>query len=195
MKDIAVDIGLSTGMLYLYFTGKRDILNFLFKGTLEPEFITEDHAFPLEASHFEGLSGHIEVAFRTQMERFAGHKDAGADYPPELMLSDAFDVISRYGIACLLIEKNEKDMGTLANLYREYRRSFFDQVLWYTEGYILDGRFRNLDRPEQCARLMIETLSWWGMHLANDSFEPQLDLSPDVAKSVCLDALTHAYGS
>ncbi|MDF2987212.1 MAG: transcriptional regulator, partial [Eubacterium sp.] len=38
IKDIAKEIGLSTGMLYVYFTGKRDILSFILKGTIDPAF-------------------------------------------------------------------------------------------------------------------------------------------------------------
>lgn len=40
------------------------------------------------------------------------------------MLSDAFDVISKYGIGCLLIEKNPDDFGKLIFAFYERYDSF-----------------------------------------------------------------------
>lgn len=39
MKDIAKEIGLSTGMLYVYFKGKKDILDFILKCTIDLSLI------------------------------------------------------------------------------------------------------------------------------------------------------------
>ena len=193
MKDIAGEIGLSTGMLYVYFTGKRDILRFILKCTIQPAFLERDFAYPISGDLFDGLETEIMAAFEENNRRFAGHLSDMGSFPPERMLSDAFDVIARYGVGCLVIEKNPGDVGSLAEYYREYRRKFFGQILTCVEWYITEGIFRELSHPVYSTQLIVETLSWWGMHVMNDAFELQKDIPPATAKEVCLDNLLHAY--
>ncbi|MCB8815305.1 TetR/AcrR family transcriptional regulator [Desulfosporosinus shakirovi] len=193
MKDIAKEIGLSTGMLYVYFTGKRDILSFIMKGTIDPAFITQEFELPVCSEIFDSLDNEIMDAFERNTKAFSAHLDNIADYPLEQMLSDAFDVISKYSIGCLVIEKNPDNLGKLTIHYKEYRRKFYDQVLSYITLYMRKGTFRKVEHPEYCTRLIIETLSWWGMHITNDAFEVQKDIPFEVSKSVCMDNLLHAY--
>lgn len=193
IKDIAKKIGLSTGMLYVYFTSKRDILSLILKGTIDPLFIAQEFDFPINSGLFASLDDEIMEAFENNTKQFAAHLNDIADYPLEQMLSDAFDVISKYGVGCLLIEKNPDDLEKLAGYYKEYRQKFFDQVLSYVTLYMESKTFRNVEHPEYCTRLIIETLSWWGMHIMNDAFEIQKDIPLVVAKSVCMDNLLHAY--
>ncbi|WRS28441.1 helix-turn-helix domain-containing protein [Oscillospiraceae bacterium MB08-C2-2] len=193
MKDIAKEIGLSTGMLYVYFTGKRDLLSFLLKGTMEPEFVTQEFELPIPSALFDSLDDAIMEAFEENTKAFSSHLNDISNYPLEQMLSDAFDVISKYGIGCLLIEKNPDDLGKLTEFYKEYRQKFYHQVLSYITQYMESGTFRPVEYPQHVTRLIIETLSWWGMHIANDAFETQKNLTVETAKSICMDNLLHAY--
>jgi AcrR family transcriptional regulator len=193
MKDIAKEIGLSTGMLYVYFTGKRDILSFLLKGTIDPSFITQDFELPIRSELFASLDHEIMEAFDQNAKAFSAHLDDRTDYPLENMLNDAFDVISKYGIGCLLIEKNPDDLGKLTAYYKEYRQMFYNHVLSYITQYMQNGTFRQVEFPQYVTRLIIETLSWWGMHIKNDAFETQRNVTVETAKSICLDNLLHAY--
>lgn len=193
IKDIAKEIGLSTGMLYVYFTGKRDILNFILKGTIDPAFITREFELPIRSEIFAALDNEIMEAFENNTKQFGAYLNGIADYPLEQMLSDAFDIISKYGVGCLVLEKNPDDLGKLAEYYKEYRRKFYDQVLAYVKLYMERGIFRKVEYPKYCTRLIIETMAWWGMHIMNDAFELQKDLSFDTAKKVCMDNLLYAY--
>ena len=193
MKDIAKEIGLSTGMLYVYFTGKRDILRFLLKGTITPAFITQEFELPIRSELFDSLDNEIAEAFEQNTKSFSSHLNDITNYPLEQMLSDAFDIISKYGIGCLLIEKNPDDLRTLTGSYKEYRRNFYDQVLSYITKYMENGTFRQVELPQYVTHLIIETLSWWGMHVANDAYVIQKDLPVKTAKSICMDNLLHAY--
>ncbi|RCX16905.1 TetR family transcriptional regulator [Anaerobacterium chartisolvens] len=193
MKDIAKEIGLSTGMLYVYFTGKRDILSFLLKGTIDPAFVTQEFELPIRSELFNSLDNEIMEAFEQNTKAFSDRLDDITNYPLEQMLSDAFDVISKYGIGCLLIEKNPNDSGKLTDYYREYRQKFYNQVLSYITQYMQNGTFRQVELPEYVTRLIIETLSWWGMHITNDAFEIQKNITAQTAKSICMDNLLHAY--
>lgn len=193
MKDIAKEIGLSTGMLYIYFTGKRELLSFLLKGTIEPEFVTQEFELPIRSELFDSLDSEIMEAFEQNAKTFSAHLEDIINYPLEQMLSDAFDVISKYGIGCLLIEKNPEDLGKLSTYYKEYRQKFYNQVLSYITQYIQNGAFRQVEFPQYVTHLIIETLSCWGMHNTNDAYVIQKDISVETAKSICMDNLLHAY--
>ncbi len=193
MKDIAKEIGLSTGMLYIYFTGKRDILSFLLKGTIEPAFITQEFELPVRSELFDSLDHDIMKAFEENTQAFSSHLDDITTYPLDQMLSDAFDVIAKYGVGCLLIEKNPDDLKKLISYYKEYRQKFYHQVLSYITQYMQRGTFRQVEYPQYVTRLIIETLSWWGMHITNDAFETQKNISAQTAKNICMDNLLHAY--
>ncbi|EMS74171.1 TetR/AcrR family transcriptional regulator [Ruminiclostridium cellobioparum] len=193
IKDIAKEIGLSTGMLYVYFTGKRDILNFILKGTIDQAFITQEFELPISSELFDSLDNEIMNAFEENTKAFSSHLDNITEYPLEQMLSDAFEVISKYGIGCLLIEKNPDDLRKLTVYYKEYRKKFYDQVLSYITQYMQIGTFRHVEHPQHITRLIIETLSWWGMHITNDAYEIQKDIPIETAKAICMDNLLHAY--
>lgn len=193
IKDIAKEIGLSTGMLYVYFTGKRDILNFILKGTIDQAFIMQEFELPISSELFDSLDNEIMNAFEENTKAFSSHLDNITEYPLEQMLSDAFEVISKYGIGCLLIEKNPDDLKKLTAYYKEYRKKFYDQVLSYITQYMQIGTFRHVEHPQHITRLIIETLSWWGMHITNDAYEIQKDIPIETAKAICMDNLLHAY--
>ncbi|MDD2992492.1 MAG: hypothetical protein PWQ08_226 [Clostridiales bacterium] len=193
MKDIAKEIGLSTGMLYVYFTGKRELLSFLLKVTIDPAFMTQEFELPIRSEVFHSLNQEIMAAFEQNTKSFSAHLDDITNYPLEQMLSDAFDVIAKYGIGCLLIEKNSDDLGELTAYYKAYRQKFYHQVLSYVTQYMQNGTFRQVEFPQYVTRLMIETLSWWGMHIANDAFEVQKGIPVATAKNICMDNLLHAY--
>lgn len=193
MKDIAKEIGLSTGMLYVYFSGKEDLLHFIMKGTIDPAFINREFELPVDPALFDSLEDEIMEAFEHNTKEFASHLNHLEDYPLEQMLSDAFDIISRYGTGCLMIEKNPDTLRKLVVCYKDYRKRFFDQMLAYVTGYMEQGTFRKVEQPAYCVRLIVETLCWWGMHIMNDAFELERDLPVETAKKVCLDNLIHAY--
>lgn len=194
MKDIAKEIGLSTGMLYVYFKGKKEILDFILKCTIDPSFIERDFQYPINEQLFVVLPDEIVAVLNENHQRFREPllKQA-AGYSFEQMLSDAFDTIAQYGTGCLVLEKNINDVGELGGYYQNYRKEFFDDILSYLNLYLSKGEIREVKYPEMTAQQIIETLAWWGMHVQNDAFETQKDIPRAIAKEVCLDNLIHAY--
>ena len=196
IKDIADKIGMSAGMLYVYFKGKQEILDFILKCTIDPAFLKRDFIYPIGPELFLGLHEEIIEVLNENQAAFSAPLAHHADnYPFSQMLSDAFDTIARYGTGCLVIEKNINDLGPLGAEYISYRKVFFQSVLRYLELYRSRGELRAAPNLELAAQQVIQTLAWWGMHVQNDAFEPQTDISPAVAKDVCLDNLIHAYQS
>lgn len=194
IKDIAKEIGLSTGMLYQYFTSKRDILSFILKCTITPDVLEQDYDYPINANLFADIDNEIKRAFETNQAKFGAHLTNQAEnYPLENMFSDAYDVISKYGVGNLIIEHNTEDFEELAEYYRGYRRKYVEQVKAYIEIYIHKGEFREVSDIFYTTRAVVEILSWWGMHIMNDAFDIDKTISKEKAKEICMDVLLNAY--
>lgn len=194
IKDIAKEIGLSTGMLYQYFTSKRDILSFILKGTIAPSFIEQDYEYPIKSDLFTGLDDEIKSALCENEKLFDKHLENNADgYELEQMFSDAYDIISKYGVGCLIIEHNMDSLKELNEYYRLYRSKYFQNLQAYIEIFISRGKFRKVENVFYTTRLIIEIMAWWGMHIMNDAFETDKNITAEDAKNVCMDNLINAY--
>lgn len=194
IKDIAQGIGISVGTMYHYFVGKADILSFILKVTIEPAFVERDFEFPVDAKLFSTLQDDIKATFESRSRLFAEpYSKKDKSYTFDKMISDAFDTVAQYGKGFLLIENNPDDVGSIAELYRDYRQEFYNQMLNYVSYFKSVGTFRTVRYPEHATRLIIETIAWWGMHVMNDAYTPQKDIPIEIAKQVCMDALINAY--
>ncbi len=109
------------------------------------------------------------------------------------MVYDVFDIITRYGVGFLIFQSNGSDSGVLFTYYVEFRKLFCENVEKYVYSFMEKDEIRKCEFPEHHARLILETLSWWGMHVKYDAFETNTAISEDVGKKVAIDALLHAY--
>ena len=125
-------------------------------------------------------------------ERIETAKNGIADYDFETLISDAFDILARYAVGCLFIEKNQFDFKNLAQHYIAYRRKFLDTMMGYIRAFIEQGTVRPLEHLELSTTLIIEILSWWAMDVRYTSFETK-DISMDLAKQICMDNIVAAY--
>lgn len=181
------------GTIYLDFTGKKEILHFILKCTIDPLFAEREFQRPITDDLFAGLEDEIISLFEKTADDFASHLHADiADYDFEMLISDAFDLLARYGTGCLFIEKNQFDFKNLAQHYIAYRRQFLDTMMRYIGVFINQGSVRPLDHLELSTTLIIEILSWWAMDIRYTSFETR-DISMDLAKQICMDNIVTAY--
>lgn len=193
ISHIAKAVGVSVGTIYLDFTGKKEIMHFILKCTVAPEF--EEHEFdrPITDDLFVGLENEIVSLFEEKGLEFAKHLENNADdYSFEALLSDAFDLMAQYAVGCLFIEKNYFDFKFLGEQYRTYRKQFFNSMCQYMHAFIEKGAVRSLEQLELTTTLIIETLSWWAMDMRYTSFETAR-IPLETAKKVCLDNLVSAY--
>lgn len=194
ISHIAKAVGVSVGTIYLDFTGKKEIMHFILKCTLEPDFANRDFDRPITDDLFTGLEDDIAAMFEKTGNEFEKHlADNADDYKFEELVSDAFDMLFRYAVGCLFIEKNQFDFKFLADNYKMYRKRFFEAMKRYITEFIKRKKVRQLENPELSVTLIIEILSWWAMDIRYTSFEI-MDVSPDSAKEICMDNIIHAYG-
>lgn len=97
INHIAKSAGVSVGTIYLNFAGKRKIMHFILKCTIEPDFINNDFSKPITDDLFVGLENQIIDVFEKSRDTFASHfKNNIIDYSFEPFISDSFDTLSRY---------------------------------------------------------------------------------------------------
>lgn len=195
ISHIAKAVGVSVGTIYLDFTGKKEIMHFVLKCTIDPEFIHRDFERPITDDLFAGLENDIVAVFEKTGKDFAKHlvNDA-ADYDLETLVSDAFELLTQYAVGCLFIEKNQFDFKFLAEHYRMYRKKFFETMTQYLKAFVKNGKVRPLEQLELSATLIIEILSWWAMDVRYTSFETR-NIPLALAKKVCIDNIISAYKS
>lgn len=193
ISHIAKAVGISVGTIYLDFTGKREIMHFILKCTVDPSFIEREFERPITDDLFAGLESEIVTLFEKSGNDFAAHlQDSVDDYNFEMLISDAFDLLARYTVGCLFIEKNQFDFRNLAQQYMTYRKKFLDTMMRYINAFIEQGAVRPLEHLELSTTLIIEILSWWAMDVRYTSYETK-DISMDLAKQICMDNIVAAY--
>lgn len=193
ISHIAKAVGVSVGTIYLDFTGKKEIMHFILKCTLEPDFVNQKFNRPITDDLFAGLENDIVAMFEQTGNDFARHlKNNAADYNLETLVSDAFDMLSQYAVGCLFIEKNQFDFKFLAEQYKQYRKKFFATMTQYMAAFIEQGAVRPLERLELSTTLIIEILSWWAMDIRYTAFETQ-NIPQSIAKELCMDNIISAY--
>lgn len=193
ISHIAKAVGVSVGTIYLDFTGKKEIMHFVLKCTIDPDFINRDFDRPITDDLFAGLEKDIAALFEKTGEDFARHLvNNAADYSLEALISDAFDLLARYAVGCLFIEKNQFDFPFLAEHYKRYRKNFLRTMSQYLAAFIEGGTVRPLEHLELSTTLIIEILSWWAMDIRYTSFETQ-NIPLSLSKQICLDNIITAY--
>jgi AcrR family transcriptional regulator len=193
IDHIVKEAGISVGSLYDLFSGKKAILRFIIKCTIDPAFTDHDIKLPITEDLFEDLNDEVKLFLEEKNRQFSEPLTLQAEnYSFEQMLTDAFDVIQKYRIGCLLIEKNPSVCGRLFEYYRDYRKRFYGIILEFLKFYMERGVIRKVESLDLAVIFIIESMAWWAMDIRYDTFEPH-NISDEIAKKTCLDALINAY--
>lgn len=193
ISHIAKAIGVSVGTIYHDFTGKKEIMHFVLKCTIDSDFINKEFERPITDNLFSGVENEIVSLLEQSQNDFARHlENDAADYRFEDIISDAFDTLARYAVGSLFIEKNQFEFPFLAKHYKAYRRKFLDTMSRYLAIFINRGTVRPMEHLELTTTLIIETLTWWAMDRRYTSFETS-DISLELAKKICMDNIVSAY--
>lgn len=191
ISHIAKEIGVSVGTIYHDFTSKEEIMHFILKCTIEPDFIERDFEKPITDDLFNGLENELINTFKQSADEFSANL-TNEEYSFENLISDSFDMFYKYAAGCLFIEKNQLDCKRLAEHYKNYRKRFFNSMTQYIQFFIDKGVIRPLKYVELSTNLIIEILTWWAMDIRYASFET-LDIPAECAKEVCMDNIISAY--
>lgn len=193
ISHIAKAIGVSVGTIYHDFAGKKEIMHFVLKCMITPNFIDRDFEKPITDEIFADIENEMILLLEQSGNNFAVHLENNIDdYNFETLISDAFDLLARYAVGCLFIEKNQYEFMFLAKHYRAYRKKFFDTMSLYIESFIEHRTVREMDHLDLTTTLIIEILTWWAMDRRFISFEVS-DITLELAKEICMDNIISAY--
>lgn len=193
ISHIAKSVGVSVGTIYLDFAGKKEILHFVLKCTMEPGFINQEFERPITDELFMGIEQEIIGLFGKAADEFENYFEAAdGHYNFNDLISYVFDHLAQYAPGCLFVEKNQYDFRALAEHYKTYRKRFLDAMTRCIKELISQGVIRELEYPELSTVLIIETISWWAMDRRYTAFETK-DIPMNIAKAVCMDNLEAAY--
>lgn len=193
ISHIAKAIDVSVGTIYHDFAGKKEIMHFVLKCTINPDFINREFERPITDNLFSGVENEIISLLEQLQNDFAKHLENDVkSYRFEDLISDAFDILARYAVGCLFIEKNQFEFPLLAEHYKTYRRKFLDTMSKYLTIFVNDGTVRPMEHLELTTTLIIEILSWWTMDRRYTSFETT-DIPLELAKKICMDNILSAY--
>lgn len=193
ISHIAKAVGVSVGTIYHDFVGKKEIMHYILKCTVQPEFADKILETPISDENFVGLEQEIVEVLEESAKKFERPLIGSLDgYTFEALISDAFDLLSQYAAGCLFIEKNQYDFPFLAKHYKAYRKRFLFAMTKYLAAFMEKGSIRKIDNVELTTILIVETLSWWAMDIHYTSFETS-DVSAEAAKAVCMDNIMSAY--
>lgn len=195
ISHIAKAIGVSVGTIYHDFTGKKEIMHFVLKCTIDPEFFNQEFERPITDDLFAGVEDEIVSLLENTIKDFEKHLENDGDgYSLEALISDAFDLLARYAVGCLFIEKNQFEFKFLADHYKTHRKKFLDTMSKYLTIFINNGTVRPMEHLELSTTLIVEILTWWAMDRQYTSFETS-DMPLELAKKICLDNIISAYKS
>lgn len=193
ISHIAKAIGVSVGTIYHDFAGKQEIMHFVLKCTIDPEFSNREFKRPITDDIFGNLEDDIVAFFDEVGNDFAKNLNTSdTNYTFEELISDAFDLMERYAVGCLFIEKNQFDFKFLAEYYKAYRKRFFHTMSQYLNYFIQKKIVRPLEHIDLTTTMIIEILSWWAMDMRFISFE-RYDITANLAKQICMDNILAAY--
>ena len=193
ISDIAKAAGIATGSTYNLFASKKAIFQFVLKSIFDESTFDKENTFPIAEMDTLDLEKQIIASFETSMRSIFPQTSGEDEQTPSFwdVLSKAFDFISKYGTGLLIFERNTSGWQDLCEVYFQRRKTFIQAFEDCVERCIQKGEIRRLDQPEYHTRLIIETLSWWGMHVKYTYSDIHVETAD--AKKVVMDALTHAY--
>lgn len=192
ISHIAKAAGISVGSIYLDFTGKKEIMQFILKCSLEPEFANQKFERPITDELFNGVQEEILNVFNNVTDQFEKHMGSTGSYGFETLLSDTFDMMARYAVIYLFIRRNSPEFRVLSEHYDIYQKRLLSAMATYISRYMSLGTVRRMKNPEQTAMFILQTLSWWAMDMGwVSSYKEQISL--ETAKKMCLDNLIFAY--
>lgn len=193
ISHIAKAVGVSVGTIYNDFIGKKEIMLYILKTTIDPDFVNKNLKYPISEINFIGLEQDIVDVFSSVGNEFSKYLTSDIkDYSFESLISDAFDILSRYAVGCLFIEKNQYDFKFLSDNYKIYRKNFLNTMMDYIRKFMGNGIIRDIENVELTTVLIVEILSWWTMDRRYTSFETN-DIPAEIAKKVCMDNIISAY--
>jgi AcrR family transcriptional regulator len=199
MSDVAQALGVAKGTLYGYVESKEALFDAAvrFADGREPAPTTGGLPLPTPPAgstvayvrqRLVSEAGDLELVAALSRPRAAGRK---AD-ELEAIVRDLFRRMSRNRRALKLVDRCAVDYPELASVWFEEGR--WGQVALlasFLEARIAEGRIRHVPDVQLAARMMLETIALWAIHMPWDPSPRPYPV--DAVENAVVDLLLHAF--
>ncbi len=190
MADIARELGVAPGTLYLYVQGKEALFNLVIRWQLlgpdEVPPVELPVATAPEETTLALLHERLQEALRLPSLVEALKVSSPADVERELrdVVGKFFDLALRHRRLILLIEACAQDWPEMAALfYDQFRSGFLERLTSYLQRRMEAGLIEPVPDAAVAARTVVETVAWWAIHRFGD-WDPMHHLEDAVRPTV-----------
>jgi len=191
MADIARDMGVAPGTLYLYVESKEALFDLVIRfHWLDEQILTDQLPLPTPPP------GRTLERLRSRLDDLAYLPGLASDDSAEALerlLEEIFNRVWRYREGIVLIERSAQDWPELADLfYLRFRARVLAQLTAFFERLSRERWWPERTRPSIAARFVIETIAWFAMHRYRDRV-PMTEDDAEIHDSV-IGLLVRALG-
>lgn len=195
MADIAREMGVAPGTLYLYVESKEALFDLVLRRALGEN--DPPSVLPIPATSPEAILERAAARFRRPglkvlRAALAQSEPENVRAEFEAVVREIYSAIHRLRFAIKLVERSALDWPELARLfYAEGRKEMLGEITRYLELRTGQGRLRPMPDAAVAARLINETCAWFAMHRYGDYDAAGIDAA--VAEQTVIQALVNAF--
>ena len=197
MADVAREMGVSTGTLYNYITGKEALFYLMIDRAFLDAPGTEAPKLPIPTPSPGAIVQRLRERLQADvklpgLEAARTHtRVADARVELEGIVLELYALVERMWPCIVVLERSALDLPELARVfYVEMRRGLITRLERYLQARIRQRHLRAVPHPAATARLILETVAEFAMHRHHD---PDPDPFDDAtAREAVVDLIVNA---
>ncbi len=180
MEEIARMADVSKATLYYYFESKIHLFYYVLENGVPAEGESVPPPEATSPKNESELLKLIELKLKERsrlsyLEGLLDNEPEKVDMAAEIegILRELWELFEQNRVQIVVLEKSALEFPELAQVYDKYARSrVLHQLERYLESRIRLGAVRPLNSPLTIARLIIESMAWFGFKQLGDYFSP-----------------------
>lgn len=195
VAEIAAEAGIATGSMYTLFAGKKAVLTFVIRASLEKGYLDKELALPLQEDSpavLQALADAYYQSFFGQEMCIANEQGDIVRPFPELM-RQIFDMNAETLLATNNIESNADKLPALADAFFAAREQFFGLLEENLRLYEAAGIIRPLTHRRLHVQSIVDILTWWAMNAYVAL--PDQAVPRDEAREIAVGLVVRAYAA
>ncbi len=195
MADIAREMAVAPGTLYLYVSSKEALFDLVLRWHLGPAGREGDLQLPIRnegpEKTFAALEHHLRLEALTPglLQALAGGDPADPVAELSGVLNELYDMLARYRTVISLLQRSSLDWPEMDGLYSKLRRNLRNHLSSYIRKRSSTGAFAAVGNSHAVARFIMEYVGSFSMQRVEDL---QLAVEDEGGRQVCINMLLRA---
>ena len=196
MSNIAKDMGISPGTLYLYFESKEALFEFVLKYIfLKQDF--DEISFPIKSSSNDFGFKILEKEFKSK-KPFAQlneivHREYVENVAEEFenIIRTLFSTLSTYRSGVTIMLNSVINWPQLTTFYVNVVTDYLELLSDYLSLRINQGLIEKVPDAPAAARFILESTAWFAIHRHRAMYQPNMD--DETAEETAVQLLMNAF--